>query len=123
MATEEKTMTIELSQWRDNPRGVAKAMASEDLKAASRLWEKLGIAIHRAEHPDIDEWLAVRRREALLIDPETAECMRTHGQVMDPYGVYGRCLPDEWQCYGSIRFARGGAPTFGLISTISPKRP
>jgi hypothetical protein len=99
-------MTIELNQWRDDPRGVAKTIASEDLKAGRRLWEELGMAIHLAEHPDIDEWLAVRKREALLIDPETAEWIGGHGEVMDPYGVYGRYLPDEVRCYGSTNFAR-----------------
>ena len=99
-------MTIELNQWRGDPRGVAKAIASGDLKAARRLWEELGMEIHLAEHPGIDEWLAVRKREALLIDPETAEGIGGHGEVMDPYGVYGRYLPDEWQCYGSTSFAR-----------------
>jgi hypothetical protein len=37
------------------------------------------------------EWLATRKEEGLLIDPETAEVMWRHTKILDPYGIY----PDE----------------------------
>jgi hypothetical protein len=33
------------------------------------------------------QWLEIRKKEALLIDPATAEYMWAYGQTMDPYGV------------------------------------
>jgi len=50
------------------------------------------------------EWLAVRKEQALKIDPETAEVFWNHGQVLDPYGLYH--LTDEEECIGRNYFAR-----------------
>jgi hypothetical protein len=50
------------------------------------------------------EWLAERKREAALIDPETAHVICKHRPVLDPYGV--RDLSDEEMCIGRVYFAR-----------------
>jgi hypothetical protein len=54
---------------------------------------------------DLEEWLAERKREALLIDPETAEVVRIYGQTLDPYGV-DPDLPEELQQVGREYFAQ-----------------
>jgi hypothetical protein len=51
----------------------------------------------------LEQWLAIRREAALQIDPETAEVMWKHTNVVDPYGVYPDC-PEE--CIGRVYFAR-----------------
>ena len=51
-----------------------------------------------------EQWLSVRKTEALWIDPETAEVFWDYGQVLDPYGVYH--LADEEYCIGRNYFAR-----------------
>jgi hypothetical protein len=57
------------------------------------------------DHDDVEEWLAVRKREALKIDLETAEVMWTYTEVLDPYGV-DRDLPEEYHQVGRAYFAR-----------------
>jgi hypothetical protein len=54
---------------------------------------------------EIKEWLAVRKREGLKIDPETAEVDWGYGQILDPYGVYPD-LPEQCQQTGRVYFAR-----------------
>jgi hypothetical protein len=41
----------------------------------------------------VEQWLAIRREEALRIDVETAEVTWTYAQTFDPYGVEG--VPEE----------------------------
>jgi hypothetical protein len=50
------------------------------------------------------EWLSVRKKEALRINPERAEVCCWYGQVLDPYGVHD--LPQEYDCVGRNYFAR-----------------
>jgi hypothetical protein len=50
------------------------------------------------------QWLALRKQEALRIDPERVEVYCKWGQVLDPYGVHD-LLPEE-QCIGPNYFAR-----------------
>jgi len=52
-----------------------------------------------------EEWLALRRAEAKLIDPATAEIEWSYGQILDPYGL-DPDLPDECYCVGRVYFAR-----------------
>jgi hypothetical protein len=62
-------------------------------------------AAWRAKQTDIEEWLAIRKAEALKIDPDTAEVDWEYGQTLDPYGVYPE-LPDEFQQVGREYYAR-----------------
>jgi hypothetical protein len=54
---------------------------------------------------EIEEWLAVRKLEALKIDPGTAELSWCYAETMDPYGV-APDLPEELQQVGREYFAR-----------------
>ena len=53
----------------------------------------------------VEQWLQVRKQEALRIDPGTAEVYWTYAQSFDPYGVYPD-LPDELRVVGREYFAR-----------------
>lgn len=53
----------------------------------------------------VEQWLAVRQKAALKIDPETAEVDWTYAQTGDPYGVYGE-VPVEVHQVGREYFAR-----------------
>jgi hypothetical protein len=60
-----------------------------------------------AEKAEIERWLAVRKEEALKIDPETAEVDWSYGQTLDPYRVCDEWeLPEEFQQIGREYFAR-----------------
>jgi hypothetical protein len=50
------------------------------------------------------QWCALRKEEALRIDPERAEVYWTYGQTFDPYGVED--LPEEYQQIQRNYFAR-----------------
>jgi hypothetical protein len=50
----------------------------------------------------VEQWLAVRRKAALQIDPETAEVMWTYANIANPYGIY----PDCPEYIGRVYFAR-----------------
>jgi hypothetical protein len=67
--------------------------------ALKELHKRVG---QRAER---EHWLEIRKKEALRIDPETAEVTWWYAQVLDPYGVL-----DEWEleqnCIGRAYFAR-----------------
>ena len=54
---------------------------------------------------DVEQWLAIRKEEALKIDPSTAEVTWSYKQVLDPYGVYPD-LPEEVKQTGRSYFAR-----------------
>jgi hypothetical protein len=58
-----------------------------------------------SEKAEIEQWLAVRKKEGLKIDPETAEVDWSYAQTLDPYGV-DPDLPDEYVCVGREYFAR-----------------
>jgi hypothetical protein len=60
-----------------------------------------------AEKAEIERWLAIRKEEALKLDPETAEVDWWYEQVLDPYGVFDEWeLPEEFDCVGRAYFAR-----------------
>jgi hypothetical protein len=50
------------------------------------------------------QWLALRKEEALRIDPERVEVLWNYGQTFDPYGIED--LPEEYQQIGRNYFAR-----------------
>jgi hypothetical protein len=51
---------------------------------------------------EIEQRVAIRKREALEIDPETAEIHWCYGWIGDPYGE----CPDFRECVGRQYFAR-----------------
>jgi hypothetical protein len=51
----------------------------------------------------VEQWLAIRKKAAVQIDPETAEFFWEWGSVLDPYGVC-ESLPED-NC-GRSYFAR-----------------
>jgi hypothetical protein len=53
----------------------------------------------------VEQWLAIRKKEGLKIDPETAEVEWTYAQTLDPYGVRPE-LPEECRQVGREYFAR-----------------
>jgi hypothetical protein len=55
--------------------------------------------------PETEAWLDERKREALLIDPATAEVDWSYELTLDPYGVIPD-LPEELQQVGREYFAR-----------------
>jgi hypothetical protein len=60
-----------------------------------------------AEKAEIERWLAIRKEEALKIDPETAEVDWSYAQTLDPYGVLDEWeLPEEFHQVGREYFAR-----------------
>jgi hypothetical protein len=60
-----------------------------------------------AEREEIERWLAIRKEEALKIDPETAEVDWSYEQTLDPYGVLDEWeLPEEFHQVGREYFAR-----------------
>jgi hypothetical protein len=59
------------------------------------------------EKAEIERWLAIRKEEALRIDPETAKVDCSYGQIWDPYGVDDEWeLPEEFHQWGRQDFAR-----------------
>jgi hypothetical protein len=59
----------------------------------------------KGDDPEIKAWLEERQREALLIDPATAEVDWSFGQTLDPYGTIPD-LPEELQQSRREYFAR-----------------
>jgi hypothetical protein len=53
----------------------------------------------------VKQWLAIRKKAALKIDPETAEVDWKYAQMDDPYGVYGE-VPEECYQVGQEYFVR-----------------
>jgi hypothetical protein len=53
---------------------------------------------------EIKAWLAVRKREAVRIDPMTAEVVWQHRYILDPYNVH--VLDDQEKVIGRVYFAR-----------------
>jgi hypothetical protein len=59
------------------------------------------------ERAELEHWLAIRKKEALRIDPETAEVSWWYAQTLDPYGVMDEWeLPEEFHQVGREYFAR-----------------
>ncbi len=58
-----------------------------------------------SEKITVEQWLAIRKEEALKIDPDTAEVDWCYAQTLDPYGV-DPDLPEECQQVGREQFAR-----------------
>ena len=58
-----------------------------------------------SEKLNVEEWLAIRKQQALKIDPETAEVTWHYAQTDDPYGVYPD-VAEECQYIGRAYFAR-----------------
>jgi hypothetical protein len=59
------------------------------------------------EAAELERWLAIRKEEALKIDPETAEVDWSYSQTLDPYGVLDEWeLPEEFHQVGREYFAR-----------------
>jgi hypothetical protein len=54
---------------------------------------------------EIDQWLAIRKREALNIDPETAEFDWSYEYIVDPYHIYDDLTEEEKQV-GRVYFTR-----------------
>jgi hypothetical protein len=59
-----------------------------------------------------EQWLAIRREEALRIDPETAEVFWKYAETFDPYGVEG--VPEELKQLGREYFARSPGSKVGV---------
>ena len=54
------------------------------------------------------QWLAIRKKAGLKLDPETAEVEWCYAQTLDPYGV-APDLPEQCQQIGREYFARSPA--------------
>jgi hypothetical protein len=60
-----------------------------------------------AEKAEIERWLAIRKEEALKMDPNTAEVDWSYAKTLDPYGVLDEWeLPEEFHQVGREYFAR-----------------
>jgi len=60
-----------------------------------------------SEKAETEDWLAIRKEEALKIAPETAEVELCYAQTLDPYGVLDEWeLPEEFHQVGRAYFAR-----------------
>ena len=61
-----------------------------------------------AQNAKIEKWLAIRKEEALKIDPETAEVDLAYAPPSDPYGVM-----DQWESPPELQdFDELGEPAF-----------
>ena len=59
------------------------------------------------EREELERWLAIRKEEALKIDPETADVDWQYAETSDPYGVLDEWdLPKEFHQVGRAYFAR-----------------
>ena len=69
----------------------------------------------------VDQWLAIRKEEALKIDPSTAEVDWIYALTLDPYGVY----PDQRNTGVLAGYTLHGdlAVTFGWSLAICQRRP
>ena len=66
----------------------------------------------------IAEWLTIRKKGGLQINPDTAELIWTYAQTMDPYGVYPD-LPEEYRQVGREYFARApGSDVWALFDDL-----
>ena len=58
-----------------------------------------------SEELSAKQWLAIRKEEALKIDPDTAQVEWDYRYVLDPYDDIPD-LPEEYRCVGRTYFAR-----------------
>jgi hypothetical protein len=72
----------------------------------------------KIEKPEIEEWLAVRREEALRIDPLRAELCWSWVDILDPYGLFG--ATDEY-CIGRVFFVRNPESKIWVESADLPE--
>lgn len=77
----------------------------EMLKAAFAEWERRYKEIPQKERDKGRRWLAIRKKAAHKIDPETAEVDWAYGQMVDPYGMRPEPPEEIWQV-GRVYFAR-----------------
>jgi hypothetical protein len=66
------------------------------------------VELHKrvGQRADREHWLEIRKKEALRIDPETAEVTWWYAQTLDPYGVLDEWeLPEEFHQVGREYFA------------------
>jgi hypothetical protein len=60
-----------------------------------------------SERARIEQWLAIRKKAGLKIDPETAEVDWSYEQTLDPYGLLDEWeLPEEFHQVGREYWAR-----------------
>ena len=78
-------------------------------RALLRSTEADGVTLRRGlvelTKPSVEEWLSIRKKEGLKIDPEAAEVDWACRQILDPYGMDPN-LPEECDCVGRVYFAR-----------------
>ena len=121
-----KSMERHLGQSREDTIRCIGRLRNEDF-SATREPEYYGFeseeqkAAWRSKQTEIEEWLAIRKAEALKIDPDTAEVDWEYGQTLDPYGVYPE-LPEEYQQVGREYFARASVARSGSILATCPKK-
>jgi hypothetical protein len=75
-----------------------------------------------AEKAEIERWLAIRKEEALKIDPETAEVDWNYADEFDPYGVCDQWeSPEELACVNRVYFARAPGSDIWVAFEDLPK--
>jgi hypothetical protein len=67
--------------------------------------EDLTVERSEIQNLPVEQWLAIRKEEALRINPDTALVRWEYRQVLDPYGV-NPDLPPECDCVGRVYFAQ-----------------
>jgi hypothetical protein len=73
------------------------------------------------ENMSVEEWLAIRKGEALKIDPATAEVDWSYEQVLDPYGVCPN-LPEDCECVGREYWARRPSSDIWVVFGDLPEK-
>jgi hypothetical protein len=71
---------------------------------------------------EINQFLAERKEAGAQLDPATAEVLCTYGEILDPYGVWGRDLSPEESCYGRQSFARAPGSDIWISFYDLPKQ-
>jgi hypothetical protein len=72
----------------------------------------------KAQRREVEQWLAIRKKAGLKIDPATAEVCWFYAQTLDPYGVYPD-IPEECSQVGREYFARApGSKIWVLIDDL-----
>ena len=75
-----------------------------------------------AERTEDERWLAIRKEEALRIDPETAEVDWSYEQTLDPYDVLDEWeLPGEFHQVGREYFARNPGSDIWVVFGDLPR--
>ena len=55
------------------------------------------LAAVEVDQLSVEEWLVIRKKAALEIDPKTADYTWEYGLTLDPYGVYDDLTEEEQQ--------------------------